>query len=185
MAEGSQRGEIFIDRSGRLFSHVLEHLRCLRYGESPAALPTSPEDLHTLHREVHSSSLPPPPQCLCYEMHCNFRIIHENPDVVNCRLFSHVLEHLRCLRYGENPAALPTSPEDLHTLHLEVHSSSMRLCYEMHCNPRITHENPDVVNSRQRRYREGPVALPTSPDDLHTLHRKVHSSSLPLHYEVP
>ena len=51
-AEGSQRGEIFIDRCGRLFSHVLEHLRSLRYGESPAPLPSHPEDLKALQREV-------------------------------------------------------------------------------------------------------------------------------------
>ncbi|KAK9822561.1 hypothetical protein WJX74_004715 [Apatococcus lobatus] len=51
-AEGSQRGEIFIDRCGRLFGHVLEHLRSLRYGETPASLPSNPDDLRALQREA-------------------------------------------------------------------------------------------------------------------------------------
>lgn len=56
-AEGSQRGEIFIDRCGRLFSHILEHLRALRYGEPAASLPRNPDDLRALQREVADQPL--------------------------------------------------------------------------------------------------------------------------------
>jgi hypothetical protein len=57
-AAASAKAEFFIDRSGEVFHHVLDHLRSLRYGHPPAPLPADPAALQLVAREAAFYRLP-------------------------------------------------------------------------------------------------------------------------------
>ncbi|KAF5840007.1 hypothetical protein DUNSADRAFT_18044 [Dunaliella salina] len=54
----NQNGEIFIDRNGKLFTYVLEHLRSLSNGEPTSPLPEDANELAALAREAEYFNLP-------------------------------------------------------------------------------------------------------------------------------
>lgn len=58
-ARAGGSGEYFIDRNGTPFQHVLDYLRCHRYGEDPAqALPEDASTLRLVRREAAFYKLP-------------------------------------------------------------------------------------------------------------------------------
>ena len=58
-AKTSTAGEFFLDRSGELFHHILDYLRCAKYGEDPGhALPEDVPSLRSLLREAAFYRLP-------------------------------------------------------------------------------------------------------------------------------
>lgn len=55
---GGASAEFFVDRSGKIFEYVLDHLRSRRFGDSPSTLPKDERTLTLLAREAEFYQLP-------------------------------------------------------------------------------------------------------------------------------
>lgn len=90
----STAGEFFLDRSGELFNHVLDYLRCHKYGEDPGhALPEDVTSLRLLLREASfyrlagleqaiARALPAAAAAACDALYIQTGFVHEGDELV-------------------------------------------------------------------------------------------------------